>query len=82
MTEEEFTDSLNDAIWRVHPQSDIVRKGMDAFQQLLSTLSLNTGVTRQLPPSISGIVAGTRASFPLGYGHAVDYVKPGVALVG
>lgn len=82
LPEEEFVDSLNDALWKVYPKDGIVEGGMKGLQQLLQTLQLQTGVTRQLQPSIAGIVEGSRAAFPLGFGHAVHYVQPGVALVG
>ena len=82
MSDEEFVDSLNDALWKVFPKDGIVESGMKALQQILETLSLKTGVSRQLQPSISGVVEDSRAAFPLGFGHSVYYVKPGVALVG
>ncbi|OXU21307.1 hypothetical protein TSAR_001509 [Trichomalopsis sarcophagae] len=80
--EEEFVDNLNDALWKVYPKDGIVEGGMKALQQLLETLQLQTGVSRQLQPSVSSIVEGSRAAFPLGFGHAVRYVQPSVALVG
>ncbi|XP_046751090.1 ubiquinone biosynthesis monooxygenase COQ6, mitochondrial isoform X1 [Diprion similis] len=82
LSEEEFVDSLNDAFWKIHPKDGMVEAGMRALGQLLEGLSLHSGFTRQLQPSIRGIVEGTRAAFPLGFGHAASYVKPGVALVG
>lgn len=36
---------------------------------------------RQLPPSVVSL-SGKRAAFPLGLGHAVDYVANGAALIG
>lgn len=82
LPEEEFVDNLNDALWKVYPKDGIVEGGMKALQQLLETLQLQTGVSRQLQPSVSSIVEGSRAAFPLGFGHAVQYVQPSVALVG
>lgn len=82
VSEEEFVDNLNDALWKVHPKDGIVEGGMKALQQLLETFQLQTGASRQLQPSIAAIVEGSRAAFPLGFGHAVHYVQPGVALIG
>ncbi|KAK2583728.1 hypothetical protein KPH14_009646 [Odynerus spinipes] len=80
--EEEFVDSINNALWKVYPKDGIVESGMKALQQLLDGLSLQTGASRQLPPSISNIVECSRAAFPLGFGHSVSYVAPGTVLVG
>ncbi|KAJ8674353.1 hypothetical protein QAD02_005615 [Eretmocerus hayati] len=82
LSEEEFVDGLNNALWKVYQKDGVVEAGMKALQQLLQNFQLQTGVTRQLQPSISSIVEGSRAAFPLGFGHAVKYVQPGVALVG
>ncbi|XP_033228541.1 ubiquinone biosynthesis monooxygenase COQ6, mitochondrial [Belonocnema kinseyi] len=82
MSDEDFVDRLNDALWKVYPKDGFVESGMKALQQILETLSLQTGVSRQLQPSISGVVENSRAAFPLGFGHSVYYAKPGVALVG
>ena len=82
VSEEEFVDSLNDALWKVYPKNGIVEGGMKALQQLLAGLQLQTGATRQLQPSIIDIIEGSRAAFPLGFGHATQYAKPGVVLVG
>lgn len=82
LSEEQFVDDLNSALWKVYPKDKIVESGMQALQQLLGSLSLQSGVSRQLQPSMRSIVEGSRAAFPLGFGHAVNYVKPGVALIG
>ncbi|KAL7298582.1 hypothetical protein TKK_0008353 [Trichogramma kaykai] len=81
-SEEEFVDNLNDALWKSYPKDTIVEGAMKGLTKLLDDLQLQNGATRQLQPSISHIVEGSRAAFPLGFGHAVKYVQPGVALVG
>lgn len=55
---------------------------MHALRQLLKDLSLQTGVSRQLQPSVAAIVEGSRAAFPLSFGHAASYTQPGAVLVG
>lgn len=82
LSDEAFVDNLNEALWKVYPKDGTVESGMKALQQILKNLQLETGVSRQLQPSISGIVEESRAAFPLGFAHSVYYVKPGVALVG
>lgn len=80
--EDEFVDKINEMLWKVYQKNGIVESGMIALRQLLQTLSLQTDVNRQLPPSVASIVEGSRAAFPLGFGHSSSYVQPGVALVG
>lgn len=55
---------------------------MRALQQLLEGLSLQTGVVKQLQPSVSAIIEESRAAFPLQFGHSVSYVQTGTVLVG
>lgn len=82
ISEEEFVDNINDALWKVHPKDGIVENGLRTLQQLLESLSLQTGTARQLPPSVSAITEGSRAAFPLQFGHSVSYAQPGTVLVG
>ena len=82
VTEEEFVDRINEALWRDYPKDTIVESGMHTLRQLLAGLSLQTGVSRQLQPSVAAIVEGSRAAFPLGFGHAASYVQPGTVLIG
>ncbi|KAG7204077.1 hypothetical protein KM043_001928 [Ampulex compressa] len=82
LSEEEFVDCINNALWKVYPKDGIVEGGLRVLQQLLEGVSLQTGVSRQLQPSIASIVPESRAAFPLGFGHSVTYVKPGAVLVG
>ncbi|XP_011874711.1 PREDICTED: ubiquinone biosynthesis monooxygenase COQ6 isoform X2 [Vollenhovia emeryi] len=82
VSEEEFVDRINEALWRTYPKSGIVETGMHGFQWLLTRLALNTNASRQMPPSVTAIVDGSRAAFPLGFGHASSYVQQGTVLVG
>ncbi|XP_063985532.1 ubiquinone biosynthesis monooxygenase COQ6, mitochondrial [Diachasmimorpha longicaudata] len=79
---EAFVDAINDALWKVYPKNSVVEGGMTALQQLLNRLSLQAGHSHQLPPSVTEIVEGSRAAFPLAFGHAVNYTTHGVVLVG
>ncbi|XP_011696914.1 PREDICTED: ubiquinone biosynthesis monooxygenase COQ6 isoform X1 [Wasmannia auropunctata] len=82
VSDEEFVDRINEALWRAYPKSSIVESGMHGFHWLLTRLALKTHASRQMPPSVAGIVEGSRAAFPLGFGHASSYVQPGTVLVG
>ena len=82
VSEEEFVDNLNNALWKIYPKDGIVESGLRALQQLLESLSLQTGVVRQLQPSVSDISKGSRAAFPLQFGHSVSYAQTGTVLVG
>ena len=59
---------------------------MDAATQrlnsLLESMLLGSNAVRQLPPSVVGVASGSRAAFPLGFGHSTRYIASNVALVG
>lgn len=82
VSEEEFVDNINNALWKIYPKDGIVESGLRALQQLLQSLSLQTGISRQLPPSVSAIEEGSRAAFPLQFGHSVNYIQTGTVLIG
>lgn len=54
----------------------------NAVDSLLNSLNVITQKEGVVPPTVSDIVDGSRASFPVGFGHAVCYVAPKVALLG
>lgn len=55
---------------------------MQTFDNLIRFLNLPSSTEIQLPPKILGCDIQSRAMFPLGLGHATNYVGKGVALVG
>ncbi|KDR03814.1 Ubiquinone biosynthesis monooxygenase COQ6, partial [Zootermopsis nevadensis] len=79
---ERFVDSLNDALWKKLPRDKIVDVATQRFNGLLESLFERSSTVQQLHPSVSSVVEGSRAAFPLGFGHATRYVGKGVALVG
>lgn len=82
VSEEEFVDRINEALWRVYPKNGVIESGMHALRQLLEGFSLETGACKQLQPSVAAIVEGSRAAFPLGFGHAASYAQLGTVLIG
>jgi len=79
LDEEEFAKRVNSAIWAEDGGGGggaaAVRQMAAKYGDLLPTTS-----GRQIPPKI--VSSCSRAMFPLKMSHAVDYVKPGLALVG
>uniref|UniRef100_A0A8C5EJY8 Ubiquinone biosynthesis monooxygenase COQ6, mitochondrial n=1 Tax=Gouania willdenowi TaxID=441366 RepID=A0A8C5EJY8_GOUWI len=74
LDQESFVDAINSAFVSV-----------ETFKQLMHVLSAiipSAGSPRQLPPSVAGIVPKTRVMFPLGMGHASEYIRHRVALIG
>ncbi|XP_061384530.1 ubiquinone biosynthesis monooxygenase COQ6, mitochondrial isoform X2 [Danaus plexippus] len=82
MPEENFIDSLNDALWKQYPRSGAVDACMSWLGSVLRSVGLPDGAERQLPPSVATLAPSSRAAFPLGFGHSTRYVAPNVALVG
>ncbi|MCL4129460.1 UNVERIFIED_CONTAM: hypothetical protein GTU68_044291, partial [Idotea baltica] len=85
LSDQDFVQALNAAMWQDESVDPTVRSIHSRWQNLLQTFSpWNRGVPggRYLPPSIAGVIPRSRASFPLGLGHAAQYVAPRVALIG
>ncbi|KAB7504594.1 Ubiquinone biosynthesis monooxygenase COQ6, mitochondrial, partial [Armadillidium nasatum] len=74
--------------WRDEGTQQVIKNLHEQWQNLLRTIAPSSGRSllgpgsRQLPPSICGIVPKSRASFPLGLMHAAHYVGPRVVLIG
>lgn len=82
MDEESFVDAINSAFWSNDNQSELIDTAGSVFRSALSALMPSAGSARQLPPSVAGIGPKSRVMFPLGMGHATEYVRHRVALIG
>ncbi|XP_066468489.1 ubiquinone biosynthesis monooxygenase COQ6, mitochondrial isoform X1 [Tiliqua scincoides] len=82
MDEESFVDSVNSAFWSNANHSDFIDTAGSLFRSAVSLLMPSGTATRQLPPSVAKVDPMSRAVFPLGLGHATEYVQHRVALIG
>ena len=79
MKPEEFVDALNDAYLKTFKSNTVVDSLMKTVEGLLP---FSKNKVQQLPPKVTKVVDGSRAGFPLGFGHASSYVSAGAALIG
>lgn len=63
-------------------QDLLVTSVSKAISSVLETLNFTENKCEVMPPSITDIVTNSRATFPVGFGHAACYVNHRVALVG
>ncbi|KAF3701256.1 Ubiquinone biosynthesis monooxygenase COQ6, mitochondrial [Channa argus] len=82
LDEESFVDAINSAFWNNENQSELIETAGSLFRSGLSAIMPSAGSPRQLPPSVAGIGPKTRVMFPLGMGHASEYIRHRVALIG
>ncbi|XP_068195734.1 ubiquinone biosynthesis monooxygenase COQ6, mitochondrial [Antennarius striatus] len=82
MDEESFVDAINSAFWSNENQSELIETAGSLFRGALSAIMPSAGSPRQLPPSVAGIGPKSRVMFPLGMGHASEYTRHRVALIG
>jgi len=83
MDGEAFVDSLNKALWDDSGESTLARNVLKTAGDILTNVvPSHVGYMNQLPPSIQKIQEGSRAAFPLSFGHSVNYVDQRVALIG
>ncbi|XP_039993928.1 ubiquinone biosynthesis monooxygenase COQ6, mitochondrial [Xiphias gladius] len=82
LDEESFVDAINSAFWSNENQSEMIETAGSLFRGALSAIMPSAGSPRQLPPSVAGIGPKTRVMFPLGMGHASEYIRHRVALIG
>uniref|UniRef100_A0A7N8YPC5 Ubiquinone biosynthesis monooxygenase COQ6, mitochondrial n=1 Tax=Mastacembelus armatus TaxID=205130 RepID=A0A7N8YPC5_9TELE len=81
LDEESFVDAVNSAFVSLALTVTADTAG-SVFRGALSAIMPSAGSPRQLPPSVSGIGPKTRVMFPLGMGHASEYIRHRVALIG
>ncbi|XP_069806941.1 ubiquinone biosynthesis monooxygenase COQ6, mitochondrial [Dendropsophus ebraccatus] len=82
MDEESFLDAVNSAFWSSEHHSDFISSAGSLLRSAVSFLRPSGSSTRQLPPSVSHLGDKSRAAFPLGLGHATEYIRQRVALIG
>uniref|UniRef100_A0A672N837 Ubiquinone biosynthesis monooxygenase COQ6, mitochondrial n=1 Tax=Sinocyclocheilus grahami TaxID=75366 RepID=A0A672N837_SINGR len=82
LNEESFVDAINSAFWSNENHSEMVETAGSLFRTTLSVLMPDSGSARQLPPSVAGIGPKSRVMFPLGMGHATEYIRHRVAIIG
>ncbi|XP_068948279.1 ubiquinone biosynthesis monooxygenase COQ6, mitochondrial isoform X4 [Petaurus breviceps papuanus] len=82
MEEENFLDAINSAFWSDASHTDFIDSAGSLMQYVFTLLQPTNSSARQLPPSVAKVEPKSRALFPLGMGHAVEYVRPRVALIG
>lgn len=88
MDPQSFTDALNTSLWSDGSSSmprwlhDLQQTCTDVLRdagRMVSSLS-TSGSYKLLPPPVVGV--DSRAAFPLGLGHAINYTSSRVALLG
>ncbi|KAM8833976.1 ubiquinone biosynthesis monooxygenase COQ6, mitochondrial [Synchiropus picturatus] len=82
LDEESFVDAVNSAFWSNDNQSELTETAGTLLRGALSAILPSAGSPRQLPPSVAAIGPKSRVMFPLGLGHASEYVRHRVALIG
>uniref|UniRef100_A0A4X1TJ66 Ubiquinone biosynthesis monooxygenase COQ6, mitochondrial n=1 Tax=Sus scrofa TaxID=9823 RepID=A0A4X1TJ66_PIG len=82
MDEEKFVDAINSAFWSDANHTDLVDSASSVLHYVVSILKPTKVSARQLPPSVAKVDAKSRVLFPLGLGHAAEYVRPRLALIG
>lgn len=80
--DEVFVDALNDALHSDPEKNSVVSAVSDCSKSCLDLLKMRSNNLPLLPPFIKSVITGSRASFPLGFGHSSEYTKPGVVLIG
>ncbi|XP_044780679.2 ubiquinone biosynthesis monooxygenase COQ6, mitochondrial isoform X2 [Bubalus bubalis] len=68
--------------WSDVNHTDFIDSAGSMLQSAVAFLKPTRVSARQLPPSVARVDAKSRVLFPLGLGHAAEYVRPRLALIG
>lgn len=68
--------------WSSGERNSAVDVPLKVLDNVLRSLKCTSDAVRQYPAKIIGCEENSRAVFPLGFGHATNYIGHGVALVG
>lgn len=68
--------------WSDANHTDFIDSASSVLQSVVGFLRPTKVSARQLPPSVARVDARSRVLFPLGLGHAAEYVRPRLALIG
>ncbi|CRL07024.1 CLUMA_CG020006, isoform A [Clunio marinus] len=79
MEPEMFIENLNEAYLKSYKTNSLVDKFMKTAE---GAFPLGRNKMLQVPPRVKNLQEGSRAAFPLGFGHASSYVCRGAALIG
>lgn len=79
MEPEKFINALNEAYSKSYSSNSVVDSLMKTVE---AVLALKKNKIQQFPPRVLKLQEGSRAAFPLGFGHASSYVCGGAALIG
>lgn len=82
MEEDRFVDAVNNAFWEDFERHPFVDQATRLSHLLASVVQPWTTSVTQSPPSVSRVEERSRAMFPYGFGHATEYVRPRLALIG
>uniref|UniRef100_F7B5Q2 Ubiquinone biosynthesis monooxygenase COQ6, mitochondrial n=1 Tax=Ciona intestinalis TaxID=7719 RepID=F7B5Q2_CIOIN len=80
---EDFVNQINNAFWKEYPRDKSVEMLQEMTQTCLNLFTSDESSisSLQYPPSISGVQGGV-FSFPLGFSHSDEYVRPRLAFIG
>ncbi|CAG9532254.1 unnamed protein product [Cercopithifilaria johnstoni] len=79
---EEFVDELNEFLTTDIHQNSITNQFLSLTEQLLKRVFSVSEKPELAFPTVISLYEGTRAGFPLAFGHSYSYVKPRAALIG
>ncbi|XP_060878425.1 ubiquinone biosynthesis monooxygenase COQ6, mitochondrial isoform X1 [Metopolophium dirhodum] len=92
LSDNEFIDALNDSLSEEKESNNssllLADDAAHIFAKVLNKYCQSNDENKQnkkiksIPPIVVGVIKDSRASFPLGFGHACQYVGQRVALVG